>query len=174
VSEDYRTPDWQYREAEVGEQGGIHINLSPTGRVDIRENLVSRMLSAARRRRLPTIRLPRVKSRRHIQTPLVSATTILLARPSAYWVGTNASGGASTGARDGAVARFELFRDPERRRRWSEEQKRMMVAAAFAPARSRCRGGAPVVRPGQIYRWRQELCSQRWRKRGEASAAQAY
>src|SRR4029077_3574671 len=40
VTEDHRIPDWQYREAEEGEQGGVLINLSPTGRVDIRENLV--------------------------------------------------------------------------------------------------------------------------------------
>jgi transposase len=58
------------------------------------------------------------------------------------------------------MARFEFFSGPERRRRWSEEQKRAVVAAAFAP-------GAIVaevarradVRPGQIYRWRQELGS---------------
>ena len=56
------------------------------------------------------------------------------------------------------MARVELFSGPERRRRWSEEQKRAVVGAAFAP-------GAIVaevarradVRPGQIYRWRQEL-----------------
>jgi transposase len=56
------------------------------------------------------------------------------------------------------MARVELFSGPERRRRWSEEQKRAVVAAAFAP-------GAIVVevarradvRPGQIYRWRQEM-----------------
>jgi transposase len=58
------------------------------------------------------------------------------------------------------MARFEYFSGPERRRRWSEEQKRAVVGAAFAP-------GAIVaevarradVRPGQIYRWRQELRS---------------
>ena len=56
------------------------------------------------------------------------------------------------------MARVELFSGPERRRRWSDEQKRAVVAAAFAP-------GAIVaevarradVRAGQIYRWRQEL-----------------
>jgi transposase len=56
------------------------------------------------------------------------------------------------------MTRFELLSGPARRRRWSEEQKRAVVAAAFAP-------GAIVsevarradVRPGQIYRWRQEL-----------------
>ena len=42
VTEDYRIPDWQYREAEEGEQGGVLINLSPTGRVEIREGLVRR------------------------------------------------------------------------------------------------------------------------------------
>jgi ParB family transcriptional regulator, chromosome partitioning protein len=42
VTECYRIPDWQYREAEEGEQGGVLINLSPTGRVDIREGLVRR------------------------------------------------------------------------------------------------------------------------------------
>jgi ParB family chromosome partitioning protein len=44
VTEDYRIPDWQYREAEEDEQGGVLINLSPTSRVDIRENLVRRDL----------------------------------------------------------------------------------------------------------------------------------
>jgi len=56
------------------------------------------------------------------------------------------------------MARLEIFTGPERRRLWSEEQKRAIVAAAFAP-------GAIVadvarrasVCAGQIYRWRQEL-----------------
>jgi ParB family chromosome partitioning protein len=42
VTEDYRIPDWQYREADEGEEGGILINVSPNGRIDIRENLVRR------------------------------------------------------------------------------------------------------------------------------------
>lgn len=56
------------------------------------------------------------------------------------------------------MARYQLITGPERRRSWSEEQKRTIVAAAFAP-------GAIVadvarraeVCPAQIYRWRQEL-----------------
>ena len=56
------------------------------------------------------------------------------------------------------MAGVEFFSGPEWRRRWSDEQKRAVVAAAFAP-------GAIVaevarradVRPGQIYRWRREL-----------------
>ena len=56
------------------------------------------------------------------------------------------------------MARVEVISGVERRRRWSEEQKRAIVAESFAP-------GAVVssiarrvdVSPGQIYRWRQEL-----------------
>jgi len=64
------------------------------------------------------------------------------------------------------MARFEVLTGPERRRRWSEDQKRAIVAESFSP-------GAVVsdvarradVSPGQIYRWRQEL-------RAEAGFAQ--
>ena len=56
------------------------------------------------------------------------------------------------------MARFEVITGPERRRRWSQDRKRTIVAESFAP-------GAVVsdvarradVSPGQIYRWRQEL-----------------
>ena len=56
------------------------------------------------------------------------------------------------------MARVEVFTGPERRRRWSEEQKRAIVAASLAP-------GAVVadvarradISAGQIYRWRQEM-----------------
>ena len=53
----------------------------------------------------------------------------------------------------------EAISGPERRRRWSEEQKRAIVAEAFAPGAS---VGAVARRTdigtGQIYRWRRELC----------------
>ncbi len=39
VMESYRIPDWQYEAAGEGEPGGVIINLSPSGRVDIREGL---------------------------------------------------------------------------------------------------------------------------------------
>lgn len=56
------------------------------------------------------------------------------------------------------MARFEVITGPERRRRWSEDQKRAIVAESFAP-------GAVVsdvarradISAGQIYRWRQEF-----------------
>ena len=56
------------------------------------------------------------------------------------------------------MARVEVITGPERRRRWSEEQKRAIVAESLAP-------GAVVsevarradIGAGQIYRWRKEL-----------------
>ena len=57
------------------------------------------------------------------------------------------------------MGQIHLISGPERRRRWSEEQKRAIVSAAFAP-------GAVVadvarradVCANQIYRWRRDLC----------------
>src|SRR5437763_4696494 len=71
---------------------------------------------------------------------------------------TSANDSACIGANDGAMARIEVITGIERQRRWSEEQKRAIVAESFAP-------GAVVsevarradVSPGQIYRWRQEV-----------------
>ena len=56
------------------------------------------------------------------------------------------------------MARFEVITGLERRRRWSAEQKRAIVAESLAP-------GAVVTQiarredicPGQIYRWRREV-----------------
>ena len=56
------------------------------------------------------------------------------------------------------MARFEVITGPERRRRWSADQKRAIVTESLAP-------GAVVTEiarraeicPGQIYRWRQEI-----------------
>jgi ParB/RepB/Spo0J family partition protein len=39
VTNTHRIPDWQYEQAEDGEPSGVLINLSPTGRVEIREGL---------------------------------------------------------------------------------------------------------------------------------------
>jgi transposase len=50
------------------------------------------------------------------------------------------------------MSRVEVLSGPERRRRWSAEQKRSIVAEAFAPGASVCE-----IVPGQIYRWRNEL-----------------
>ena len=56
------------------------------------------------------------------------------------------------------MRRIEVMSGPERRRRWSSEQKRAIVAEAFAPGSSVSAVARRVdVVPGQIYRWRQEL-----------------
>lgn len=67
------------------------------------------------------------------------------------------------------MSRVQVITGVERRRRWSADQKRAIVAAAFAP-------GAVVtevarradVNSGQIYRWRDEL---RGRSAGVGSGA---
>jgi transposase len=56
------------------------------------------------------------------------------------------------------MARFEVITGPERRRRWSADQKRAIVAESFAPGAVVSEVARRVdVSPGQIYRWRQEL-----------------
>ena len=58
------------------------------------------------------------------------------------------------------MSRVEVLSGPERRRRWSAEQKRSIVAEAFAPGASVCAVARRLdVVPGQIYRWRHELRS---------------
>jgi hypothetical protein len=54
------------------------------------------------------------------------------------------------------MARFQLISGPERLRRWSEEQKRALVAAGAIVAEVARRAD---VCAGQIYRWRQGTAS---------------
>ena len=56
------------------------------------------------------------------------------------------------------MTQIEVLSSPERRRRWSAEQKRSIVAEAFASGASVCEVArrADVV-PSLIYRWRREL-----------------
>jgi transposase len=56
------------------------------------------------------------------------------------------------------MSKIELLTGPERRRRWSAEQKRSIMAEAFAPGASVYEVARRVdVVPSLIYRWRQEL-----------------
>ena len=56
------------------------------------------------------------------------------------------------------MARVEVLTGPERRRRWSEEQKRAIVAASLAPGAVVSEVARRVdVGAGQIYRWRKEF-----------------
>lgn len=56
------------------------------------------------------------------------------------------------------MARVELITGPERRRRWSEGQKRAIVAQSLVPGAivSEVARRADIC-PGQIYRWRREF-----------------
>jgi transposase len=57
------------------------------------------------------------------------------------------------------MSRVEVISGPERRRRWSEEQKRAIVAEAFAPGASVSAVARRTdIGTGQIYRWRREFC----------------
>lgn len=56
------------------------------------------------------------------------------------------------------MSRVEVLLGRERRRRWSVEEKRSIVAEAFSPGASVCAVARERdVVPGQIYRWRNEL-----------------
>ena len=58
----------------------------------------------------------------------------------------------------GAVSSVEVLADPERRRRWSNEQKQSIVAAAFAPgAVVRDVARQADVTSSLTYRWRRDL-----------------
>ena len=56
------------------------------------------------------------------------------------------------------MARVEVITGPERRRRWTEDQKRAIVAESLAPgAVVNAVARRAAICPGQIYRWRKEL-----------------
>lgn len=56
------------------------------------------------------------------------------------------------------MSRVEVITGPIRRRRWSEEQKRAIVAESFASGASVSEVARRAdICPGQVYRWRQEL-----------------
>ena len=57
------------------------------------------------------------------------------------------------------MASVEVLAGPERRRRWSAEQKRAIVAAAFAPGAVVREVARRPMCAEQIYRWRQDLRS---------------
>lgn len=58
------------------------------------------------------------------------------------------------------MGQIEVISGVERRRRWSDEQKRSIVAAAFAPGAVVTEVARRVdVYPNLIYRWRRELRS---------------
>ena len=57
------------------------------------------------------------------------------------------------------MGQVTVYSGVERRRRWSDEQKRALIEAAFAPGAvvAEVARGADV-RSSQLYRWRRDLC----------------
>ncbi len=57
------------------------------------------------------------------------------------------------------MGQITVYSGVERRRQWSDEQKRALIEAAFAPDATVAEvARAADVRPSQIYRWRRDLC----------------
>lgn len=90
VTESYRIPDWQYREAEEGEESGVLINLSPSGRVDIREGLAKPDIDPETRERTADNPVAPLRPKEAYSTPLrrliawhksVAVQELLLADP---------------------------------------------------------------------------------------------
>lgn len=57
------------------------------------------------------------------------------------------------------MGQITVYSGVERRRQWSDEQKRALIETAFAPDAVVAEvARAADVRPSQIYRWRRDLC----------------
>jgi len=57
------------------------------------------------------------------------------------------------------MGQVTVYSGVERRRQWSDEQKRALIEAAFLPGAIVAEvARAADVRPSQIYRWRRDLC----------------
>ena len=58
------------------------------------------------------------------------------------------------------MGQITVYSGVERRRQWSDAQKRALIDAAFAPDAAVAEvARAADVRPSQIYRWRREFCN---------------
>ena len=90
VTNSHRIPDWQYRQVGEGEAGGVLINLSPSGRVDVREDLARPAIDSATRAATALNPLAQAKSKAVYSVPLrrliawhksVAVQELLLADP---------------------------------------------------------------------------------------------
>jgi ParB family chromosome partitioning protein len=70
VTEDYRLSDWQYRKAKRKEKGGVLINLSPSGAVEIREGLVKHEIEEATAEAIAENPIAPVKAKAAYSAPL--------------------------------------------------------------------------------------------------------
>jgi len=70
------------------------------------------------------------------------------------------------------MAQMTVISGVERRRQWSDDQKRALVEAAIAPGASVVAIARDAdVASSSIYRWRRELCSKAIAPRGFAEVA---
>jgi ParB family transcriptional regulator, chromosome partitioning protein len=90
VTEDYRLSDWQYRKAKKKQKGGVLINLSPSGAVEIREGLVRPKIEKETAKAIAENPIAPVKQKASYSAPLcryiahhktVAVAEILLASP---------------------------------------------------------------------------------------------
>jgi ParB family chromosome partitioning protein len=92
VTEDYRLSDWQYRKASRKQKGGVLINLSPSGAVEVREGLVRPKIEKETAKAIAENPIAPVKAKAAYSSPLcryiahhktVAVAEILLASPRA-------------------------------------------------------------------------------------------
>ncbi len=90
VTEDYRLSDWQYGKAKKKQKGGVLINLSPSGAVEIREGLVKPEIEEATSEAIAENPIAPVKAKAAYSAPLcryiahhktAAVAEILLASP---------------------------------------------------------------------------------------------
>lgn len=90
VTQEWRIPDWQYEAAPEGNRGGVLINLSPRGAVEIREGLVKRTVKSSTAKRLADNPLAPRKPKAAYTVPLrrmlahhksIAVQEVLLASP---------------------------------------------------------------------------------------------
>jgi ParB family chromosome partitioning protein len=90
LTESYSIPDWQYRKAGKREKKGVLINLSPSGRVEIREGLARRKMDQATAREIADSPVVAAKPKAEYGRPLceyiayhktVAVAELLLANP---------------------------------------------------------------------------------------------
>ncbi len=90
VTEEYRLSDWQYRKAKKKQKGGVLINLSPSGAVEVREGLVRPKIEKETAEAIEENPIAPVKTKAAYSAPLcryiahhktVAVAEILLASP---------------------------------------------------------------------------------------------
>ncbi|MGH7226547.1 MAG: ParB/RepB/Spo0J family partition protein, partial [Gemmataceae bacterium] len=92
VTDAYNIPDWQYRKARKNQKGGVLINLSPSGRVEVREGLAKNRIEKETAKAIAENPVAPLRPKAAYSTPLcrtiahhktLAVAEILLASPRA-------------------------------------------------------------------------------------------